>query len=95
MVIFDVQIRKNATLCHSVIVSPCYSSRLWRRNAQVMPETTTEMIRAMMNPNGAASMPLMRFIPNIEVTSVGIIRMMVTDVSVRITVFMLLLMMLE
>ena len=34
----------------------------------------------------------MRFMPNIEVTSVGIMRMMVTDVSVRITVFMLLLM---
>lgn len=40
-------------------------------------------------------MPLMRFIPNKEAMSVGNIIMIDTEVSVRITVFMLLLMMLE
>ena len=40
-------------------------------------------------------MPLMRFIPKIEEMSVGNIMMIDTDVRVRITGFMLLLMMLE
>ena len=39
-------------------------------------------------------MPLIRFIPKAEVISVGTINMIVTDVSVRITVFMLLFMIL-
>ena len=59
-----------------------------------MPEIATETIMAKTNPQGLLSIPLMRFIPNIEVTNVGIIMRMVTEVSVRITVFMLLLMML-
>ena len=40
-------------------------------------------------------MPLMRFIPNNDAMSVGNIIIIDTEVSVRITVFMLLLMMLE
>ena len=40
-------------------------------------------------------MPLIRFMPKIEDISVGNIMMIDTEVSVRITVFMLLLMMLE
>ncbi len=46
-----------------------------------------------MKPNGYSSMPLMRFIPKNEEMSVGNIMMIDTEVSVRITVFMLLLMM--
>ena len=56
-----------------------------------MTEMSTEMMMAMMNPAGFDSMPLMRFMPKNEATSVGSIRMMVTDVSVRMMVFMLLL----
>jgi hypothetical protein len=59
-----------------------------------MPETPMESMMAKINPQGLDSMPLTRFIPNIEVISVGIIMMMVTEVRVRITVFMLLLMIL-
>lgn len=40
-------------------------------------------------------MPLIRFIPKSEAMSVGNIIIIETDVSVRITVFILLLMMLE
>ena len=53
------------------------------------------MTSATMNPKRLVSMPLMTFIPNSEAMSVGNIRMMLTDVSVRMMVFMLLLMMLE
>ena len=49
---------------------------------------TSESMIAMMNPQGFSSMPLTRFIPNIEVMSVGIIMMMVTEVSVRILLLM-------
>ena len=63
--------------------------------AHVNPETTTEMMSAMIKPNLLASIPLMRFIPKSDAISVGNIMMIDTDVSVRITVFMLLLMMLE
>ena len=45
----------------------------------------------MTNPHGFASMPLMRFMPKSEAMRVGNIMMMVTEVRVRITVFMLLL----
>ena len=50
---------------------------------------------AMANPQVLVSMPLTRFMPKSDAMSVGNIMMMLTDVSVRITVFMLLLMMLE
>lgn len=50
---------------------------------------------AMMNPNLLVSIPLTRFMPNSEDISVGNISITENDVSVRITVFMLLLMMLE
>ena len=50
---------------------------------------------AMRNPNLLFSIPFMRFIPRRLAMSVGNIRMMLTEVSVRITVFILLLMMLE
>jgi hypothetical protein len=56
-----------------------------------MAEMATEKMIAMTNPQGFASIPFTRFIPNIDVISVGIIIIMVTDVSVRITVFILLL----
>ena len=49
----------------------------------------------MRNPYLLSSIPFMRFIPSKLAMSVGNIRMMLTDVSVRITVFILLLMMLE
>jgi hypothetical protein len=54
-----------------------------------------EMTNATKNPNLLVSIPLTRFIPNKEAMSVGNIMIIDTDVSVRITVFMLLLMMLE
>ena len=72
-----------------------YSSRLYRSRAHEAPETTKDMIRAMAKPNREFSMPLTRFMPNSEAMSVGNIMIIDTDVSVRITVFMLLLMMLE
>ena len=79
---------------HSTLLTP-QTSRLWWKNSQHMPETPIESMIARTNPQGSASIPLMRFIPNIEVISVGIIIMIVTEVSVRITVFILLLMILE
>jgi hypothetical protein len=54
-----------------------------------------DMSNAMGNPNGLSSIPLTRFIPKREDIRVGNIMMIDTEVSVRITVFMLLLMMLE
>ena len=59
-----------------------------------MTEIATESMIAMAKPTGLFSMPLMRFMPKKEATSVGSISMMVTEVSVRMMVFMLLLMML-
>lgn len=53
------------------------------------------MMMATAKPHLLSSIPLTRFIPNSEDMSVGNIMMMLTDVSVRITVFILLLMMLE
>ena len=58
-------------------------------------DTTILIIIAMGNPHGLFSSPLMRFMPNADVMSVGSIMIIDTDVRVRITVFMLLLMMLE
>ena len=48
-----------------------------------------------MKPNELSSIPFMRFIPKRLAMSVGNIMMILTEVSVRIVVFMLLLMMLE
>lgn len=58
-------------------------------------DTTTDIMIAKMNPNLLVSIPLTRFMPNSEDMSVGNISITENDVSVRITVFMLLLMMLE
>ena len=44
-----------------------------------MPEIATEIIMAKTNPQGLLSMPLMRFMPNMEVTNVGIIMRIVVD----------------
>ena len=70
-----------------------YKSRLWRSIIHESADIITEMIIATMKPNLLFSMPLMRFIPKNEEMSVGSIMMIDTEVSVRITVFMLLLMM--
>mgnify|MGYP003246764120 CR=1 FL=1 len=58
-------------------------------------ETNTDMNRAMAKPKGLFSMPLMRFMPKRLAMSVGNIMMILTEVSVLMTVFMLLLMILE
>ena len=68
---------------------------MWRRIIHDIAETTNEIISAMANPQWLVSIPLIRFIPKSEAMSVGNIMMMDTDVSVRITGFMWLLMMLE
>ena len=49
----------------------------------------------MTNPKRLFSIPLMRFMPKNDEMSVGNIMMIDTEVSVRITVFILLLMMLD
>ena len=72
-----------------------YNSRLWRSIIHDSAEITTEISSAMRNPKRLSSIPFIRFIPKNEDISVGNIMMIDTDVSVRITVFMLLLMMLE
>ena len=59
-----------------------------------MTEITIERTMAMRNPMGLFSMPLMRFMPKKLEMRVGSMRMMVTEVSVRMMVFMLLLIML-
>ena len=70
-------------------------SLLCLKSHQIAAETNTEMSMAMGNPTGLFSMPLMRFMPKSDAMSVGNIIIIDTEVSVRITVFMLLLMMLE
>ena len=55
--------------------------------------TNKDITKAMGKPHELPSMPLMRFMPKSEEISVGNIRIMENEVSVRITVFMLLLMM--
>ena len=50
------------------------------------------MAMAIGNPMELLSMPLMRFMPNSDATRVGNIRIIENDVSVRMMVFMLLLM---
>ena len=59
--------------------------------SHAMTETATESTMAKTNPHVVVSMPLTRFIPNKEAMSVGHIIMIDTEVSVRITVFILLL----
>ena len=70
-----------------------YNSRLWRRISHETVDIITDMKMAMRNPHRESSMPFMRFIPKNDDISVGSIMMIDTDVSVRIAVFMLLLMM--
>lgn len=77
------------------LIQMSYKSLFARRIHQLSPLTRTEMINAMGNPHVFCSIPLMRFMPKREAMSVGNIMMIDTDVNVRITVFMLLLMMLE
>ena len=62
-----------------------------QREARVQ---STQAIRAIGKPIFHCSMPLMRFMPNMEVMKVGKRIIMLSDVSSRITVFMLLLIML-
>ena len=70
-----------------------YSKRLWRSIIHERAEITTDMSMAMTKPKRFSSMPFMRFMPKNEEMSVGNIIMIDTEVSVRITVFMLLLIM--
>ena len=72
-----------------------YKRRLWRKIPHDNPVTRNEITMAITNPYGLFSMPLMRFIPRSDAIRVGNIMIIVTAVSVRITVFILLLMMLE
>ena len=72
-----------------------YISLLLLNTHQNTPDTTTEMTKAMAKPKGLVSIPFTRFIPKSEAISVGNIMRMDTEVKVRITVFMLLLIMLE
>ena len=66
-------------------------SRLCLNTSNETTEMSTEMTIATTKPTGLFSMPLIRFMPKNEATSVGNIKMMVTLVSVRMMVFMLLL----
>ena len=66
-------------------------SRFLLNTSNDSTEMSTEMMIATMNPTGLFSIPLMRFMPKNEATSVGNMRMMVAEVSVRMMVFMLLL----
>lgn len=52
----------------------------------------TDMTNATGNPHSLDSIPFTRFMPNSDEMSVGNIKMMENEVKVRITVFMLLLM---
>lgn len=72
-----------------------YTSRLYLSMHHEHIEMATEMMMATMNPKRLVSMPLTRFMPKSEATSVGNIMMMVMLVSVRSTPFILLLMILE
>lgn len=68
-----------------------YISRLWRKTTHVTTEIKTDMMMATINPIRLDSIPLTRFIPKKLDISVGTISRMDTEVSVRMTVFMLLL----
>lgn len=72
-----------------------YNNRLRRNIHHVRPDTTTEMHNAKINPNGLFSIPFNRFIPKRLAIRVGNIMMILTEVRVRMVVFILLLMMLE
>jgi hypothetical protein len=68
-------------------------NKFFRRNIHQEPRLTKrERMIATGKPHVLASIPLMRFMPKRVDISVGNMRMMENDVSVRITVFMLLLM---
>ena len=54
--------------------------------------TTNDIMSAIGKPHEYASIPLIRFMPKSDEMRVGNISMMENDVNVRITVFMLLLM---
>ena len=69
--------------------------RLWRKIHQEMPDINTDTTMAIRKPKRLFSMPFIRFMPKMLAISVGNIRIIDTEVSVRITVFMLLLIMLE
>ena len=66
-------------------------SRLCRKIHQNNPETAIEITIAMTNPYLLVSIPLTRFIPKRLAMSVGNIMRIDTEVRVRITVFILLL----
>lgn len=66
-------------------------SRLCLNTSNETTEMSTEMTIATTKPTGLFSMPLIRFMPKNEATSVGNIKMIVTLVSVRMMVFILLL----
>ena len=69
-------------------------SRLCLKTAHDATDIMSDRMMAMAKPMGLVSIPLMRFIPKKLDMSVGSMSMMVTDVSVRMMVFMLLLIML-
>lgn len=65
---------------------------LRRRNIhQQSPDTPMEIISATRNPKRLVSMPFTRFMPKSDAISVGNIMRMLTEVSVRMMVFILLL----
>jgi len=66
-------------------------SRFLLNTSNESTDMSTEMMIATMNPIGLFSIPLMRFMPKNEATNVGNMRIIVTLVSVRMMVFMLLL----
>lgn len=66
-------------------------SRLCLNTSNETTEMSTEMTIATTKPTGLFSIPFIRFMPKNEATSVGNIKMIVTLVSVRMMVFMLLL----
>ena len=72
-----------------------YINRLCRKIHHVTPETITDSISTITNTHSDVSIPLTRFIQKRDDMSVGNIIIIETDVRVRITVFILLLMILE
>ena len=76
-----------------IINGSAYNRFFWRSITHEPMLTTSDNMSAKGNPQLLASMPLTRFMPKSDDMSVGNISMIENDVSVRITVFMLLLMM--
>ena len=75
--------------------SNAYSSRFILKIHHDIPDTRKDITIAMANPHRLVSIPLIRFIPNKDAIRVGNIIIILTDVNVRITVFILLLIILE